>query len=214
VSSFAHISLCWGSAGVLVVAQKTPIHTAAELVSRIRAQAGRWNYASGGVGTLAHLAGGAFARLLELDAAHVPYRGAGSIVPALLSGEVQFAVPIAATAVPAVTQGLVRPLAVTSEDRFAALPDVPTLKELFRDPLLVQEAWGGLWAPRGTPAPVLERLFAANAASLAGKEIRDYFAAHAVDLEVSRSMQEFSKFVAAEEQKWRDVLKLLGLLKS
>lgn len=212
LDDFTHVSLCWRAASVLVVAPESPYLSVKELVAAAHARPGALSYASGGVGTVAHLAGGAFAHVLGMDAAHVPYRGSVDIAPALLRGDVAFAFPIASTAMPAIGNGQVRPLAVTGAQRLEVLPDVPTLLELYRDPLLEQEAWGGLWLPRGAAASVVRPLFDANAASLHEAALRSQFAARAVTPVASASPGEFAAFVASETVKWRRVLGLLGLL--
>jgi len=209
---FAPVSCMWSSASVLVVAAGSSVVTAEQLIRQIRSQPGRLNYASGGIGTVAHLAGGAFARVFELQAVHVPYRGSVDIVPALLSGQVQFAFPIASAALPAVRAGQVRPLAVTGARRSSLLPDVPALCELQASELLVQEAWGGLWFPAGTPAPVVERMFRANDAALHLEALAAFHAESATTVQTSASPQAFREFMYAEDARWQKVLAALDLL--
>ena len=107
----------------------SPYRTVQELAAAMKAKPGVFNYGSGGIGTAAHLSGGAFCKVLQMDAVHVPYRGSVEIVPGLLGGQIQFAFPIAGTALVGIAQGKVRALAVTSAGRMSQLPDVPSLKE-------------------------------------------------------------------------------------
>lgn len=211
LADFAPISLCWSSASVLVVPAASAWRGVDDLVMHLRRNPGRLNYASGGLGTIAHLSGGAFVRVLGLDAVHVPYRGSVEIVPALKAGDVQFAFPIASTALPAIGQGTVRPLAVTSATRLAQLPDVPTLIERFGDDRLQQEAWGGWWAPRGTPEPVVQALFAANRDSLAAADVTQFFARNATDVRVSPSPAAFGAYMGEDLARWRRIAALLEL---
>ena len=211
LQSFAPVSLSWIGGTVLAVAQASAATTPAELVVALRAKPGAMNYASGGVGTAAHLAGAAFARALDLVAVHVPYKGSVEIERALLSGEVQFAFPIATTAIPAVQQGRLRALAVTTRQRLPQLPHVPTLIELFANELLVQEAWGGIWAPKGTPSAVVDRLFAANALSLQSDAVRRFHLDNGAQVALSASPSEFAAFMASENERWRRVLVAIGL---
>jgi tripartite-type tricarboxylate transporter receptor subunit TctC len=177
----------------------------------IRGKPGQFNYGSGGVGTAAHIAGASFANLLKLTATHVPYRGSVEILPALLGGQIQFAFPIAGTGVPHVKSGKARGLAVTGAKRLSSLPEVPTLKELYGDDLMVQESWGGLWAPAGTPAPVIAKLFAATRQAMSDKELRAQFQAGGAEVEVSASPEEFAAFMKAESAKWAKLIALAGV---
>ncbi len=90
------------------------------------------------------------------DVQHIPYKGSVEIVPSIIAGDTQFAFPIASTAIPQVQGGKVRALAVSSAQRMPALSDVPTLVEALNAPELAVDAWFGLWAPAGTPAPVVD----------------------------------------------------------
>ena len=137
--------------------------------------------------------------------------GAVEIMPALLGGQIQFAFPIAGTGVPHVKSGKARGLAVTGAKRLSSLPDLPTLKELYGDDLLVQESWGGLWAPAGTPAPVIAKLFAATRQAMADKELRAQFQAGGAEVEVSASPEEFAAFMKAESAKWAKLIALAGV---
>ncbi len=111
---------------------------------------GKLNYASGGVGSAAHMSAAAMALQAQVDVVHVPYKGSVEIVPSILTGATQFAFPIASTAIPQIQGGRVRALAVSSAQRMVILPDVPSLVEAFKAPDLALEAWFGLWAPAGT----------------------------------------------------------------
>lgn len=210
-TSFIPISLTGLSPAVLIVPADSPIKSAKELEEVIRGKPGQFNYGSGGVGTAAHIAGASFANLLKLTATHVPYRGSVEIMPALLGGQIQFAFPIAGTGVPHVKSGKARGLAVTGAKRLSSLPEVPTLKELYGDDLMVQESWGGLWAPAGTPAPVIAKLFAATRQAMADKELRAQFQAGGAEVEVSASPEEFAAFMKAESAKWAKLIALAGV---
>ena len=210
-TSFIPISLTGLSPAVLIVPVESPIRSAKELEEVIRGKPGQFNYGSGGVGTAAHIAGASFANLLKLTATHVPYRGSVEILPALLGGQIQFAFPIAGTGVPHVKSGKARGLAVTGAKRLSSLPEVPTLKELYGDDLMVQESWGGLWAPAGTPAPVIAKLFAATRQAMADKELRAQFQAGGAEVEVSASPEEFAAFMKAESAKWAKLIALAGV---
>ena len=209
-TSFAPISLTTTTTAVLIVPVDSPIKSARELEAAIRAKPGAFNYGSGGVGTAAHIAGATFASLQKLDAIHIPYRGSVELMPALLGGQIQYAFPISGTAIPHIKSGKARALAVNGAKRLASLPDVPTMKELFGDDLYVQEFWGGLWAPAGTPAPVIAKLFAANKQALADAGLRSQMQAGGAEVEVSASPEEFAQFMKAESVKWAKLIQISG----
>lgn len=209
-TSFVPISLTGTTTAVLIVPIESTIKSAKELEAAIKAKPGAFNYGSGGVGTAAHIAGATFASLQKLDATHIPYRGSVELMPALLGGQIQFAFPVAGTAVPHVKSGKARALAVNSAKRLASLPDVPTMKELFGDDLYVQEFWAGLWAPAGTPAPVIAKLYAANKQALADPALRAQLQAGGTEVEVSASPEEFAQFMKAESVKWGKLIQISG----
>ena len=119
------------------------------------------NYGSGGIGTSAHLAGATLVSLAGLKATHIPLKGSVEIAGSLLRGDTDFAFPVAGTGIPQVKGGKLRALAVTSRERLKELPDVPTLNEVLKNELAVQESWFGFWAPARTPPDVVAKLHAA-----------------------------------------------------
>ena len=210
LTSFTPVTLTSTAASVLIVPTESPVKSAKELEAAIRAKPGAFNYGSGGVGTAAHIAGATFATLQKLTATHVPYRGSVELMPALLGGQIQFAFPISGTAVPHIKAGKARPLAVMASRRLFALPEVPTMKELYGDDLYVQDFWGGLWVPAGTPAPVIARLFAATKQALADPGLRAQLQGAGAEIEVSNSPEEFAAFMKSETAKWTKLIGLSG----
>ena len=209
-TSFAPISLTGNTTAVLIVPIESTIKSAKELEVAIRAKPGAFNYGSGGVGTAAHIAGATFASLQKLEVTHIPYRGSVELMPALLGGQIQFAFPVAGTAVPHIKSGKARALAVNGAKRLASLPDVPTMKELFGDDLYVQEFWAGLWAPAGTPPAVIAKLFAANKQALGDATLRAQLQAGGSEVEVSASPEEFAQFMKTESVKWAKLIQISG----
>lgn len=211
LKDFAPISRIGLAPAVLVVAADSPYRTLDDLLSAARKKPGSLNYASGGVGSAAHLCGAALAVQGQLDVLHVPYKGSVEIVPAIVTGAVHFAFPIASTAVPHVQSGRVRALAVTSERRLAALPQVPTLLELLGSHDLVLDAWFGLWAPAGTPAETVQVLFKALHKSFEDAALRKETEASGTVVSLSPSPQDFAKFMQAETTKFDKLVKAAKL---
>ena len=209
--SFDPISTIAASGTVLVVAADSPYRSVQDLVAAIRAKPGAFNYGSGGIGTAAHLAGGAFCKELGLDAVHVPYRGSVEIVPGLMGGQIQFAFPIAGTALVGTAQGRVRALATTTPARIAQLPDAPSLKELYGSELLVQESWSCFWVPAGPPKDVIGRLFEATHAAHATPAVREHAVQSGTSIVLSSSPQALAEFTRSETAKWTRIVELLGL---
>ncbi len=158
---FQPISMHWELPNVLAVpAAHVPARTVLEFAEWARARRQGVAYGSPGVGTTPHLSGSLFAARQRLDAQHVPFRGAAQTIPAMLAGDVHFALDNLASYVPVVQEGRMRALAVTSAERHPALPDVPTMAEA-GVPDFVVTSWCAMAFPAGVPAPILAR---ANAA--------------------------------------------------
>ena len=211
LKSFEVVTLTGTTGAILVVPADAPYKHAKELVAAIKAKPGAFNYGSGGVGTAAHLAGGTFCKVLELDAMHVPYRGSVEIVPGMLGGQIQFAFPIASTAMAPIRQGKVRPLAVTLPQRMHQLPEVPTLKELFGSDLMVQESWSGFWVPAGTPKDVIDKIFTAARQAHETSAVREFYDASGTDVLLSKSPADFAAHMRTETEKWQRVVQLVGV---
>lgn len=211
LTTFVPIIQTTTSPTVLIVPMESPFKSIKDIEAAARARPGQLNYGSGGIGTSAHLAGSSWANVLKLDAVHVPYRGSVELTPALLSGQIQFAFPIAGTAVPQVKSGKARALAVSGAKRLSSLPDVPTLKELYGEDLFVQESWGGLWAPAGTPAPVIAKLYAAVKQAFNDPALRAAIQGGGSEVELSSSPEEFAAFMKAETVKWARLIQMAGV---
>ncbi|MEI6162050.1 MAG: tripartite tricarboxylate transporter substrate binding protein [Roseococcus sp.] len=154
---FQPVSMHWELPNVLVVSSAhTPSRTAAEFIEFAKARRGGASYGSPGVGTTAHLSGSLFCARQEIDGVHVPFRGAAQIIPAMLSGDLTFAIDNLASYVPVVQEGRARALAVTSAERHPALPDVPTMAEA-GIPNFVVTSWCAFGMPAGVPVPILAR---------------------------------------------------------
>jgi tripartite-type tricarboxylate transporter receptor subunit TctC len=211
MKDFAHITRTAFSPSILVVSAESAYKTVEDVVAAARKAPGKLNYASGGVGSAAHLCGAAMVLQAKIDVEHVPYKGSVEIVPSIISGATQFAFPIASTAIPQIRAGKVRALAVTSAQRMPGLPDVPTLVEVFKTQDLALDAWFGLWAPAGTPPQVVDTLFKAVAKVYEDPTLRADSDATGALVALSTSPAEFTKFMQAETIKLDKLVKAARL---
>lgn len=211
LTDFAPVTRTGLAPAMLVVNADAPYRSLDDLLAAARRDPGKLNYASGGVGSAAHLCGAALAVHGKLDVFHVPYKGSVEIVPAILSGTAHFAFPIASTAAPHVQSGKVRALAVTSARRMTAFPQVPTLLELLGAPELVLDAWFGLWAPAGTPAAVVQALFKAVHKAFDDPVLRKETEDSGTVVSLSETPQAFARFMQAETAKFDKLVKAAQL---
>lgn len=194
---------------ILAVHPSLPVKSVKELVALARSKPGQVNYASAGSGTSTHLAAVLFEHLGRVKMVHVPFKGGGPAIVALLAGEVPVTFGTAASVSPHTKTGRLRGLAVTSGARSAVLPDLPTIAEggLSGYEML---NWLGLFAPAGTPRPVVDRLSTEALRVLRLPEIVQRF--HAQGAEPSALATEaFGAFVKSEVDKWAKVVAATGM---
>jgi tripartite-type tricarboxylate transporter receptor subunit TctC len=208
VKDFKPISLIGEQANILVVNPKLPVHSVAELIALAKAEPGKLNYASSGVGTAAHLAGALFKAQADIDIVHVAYKGAAPALQDLVAGQVQMMFATAASVIGFINSGLVRPLAVTTLKRNAVLPDLPTVAEEGL-PGFEATTWHGLVAPAATPPAVVARLHDATVAALRDPALAKSLADLGVDISGS-TPEEFARYITAEIPKWTAVVKASG----
>ncbi len=202
------ISEAVDSPNILVVPNELPVKNVQELVAYARAHPGG-TFASAGVGTTQHLAGELFKAMAQVDIRHVPYRGAAPVITDLLGGRVTMYFGAVAPLIPLVKSGQVRALAVTSEKRFAATPDLPTMIEAGY-PGFVSVLSIGLMAPAGTPPAVIENIHQASVKSLSTPEVRQKLAAIGMEV-VNNSPEQYAAAIAAERPRWARIIKDAGI---
>jgi tripartite-type tricarboxylate transporter receptor subunit TctC len=191
---------------VMAVNLAFPARTVPEFIAYAKANPGKINFGSGGIGSLPHVAGELFKIMAGVNLIHVPYRG--NYLPDLLAGQLQVAFATLASAIEFIKAGKLRPLAITSVMRSAALPDVPTVGEFV--PGYEAEARNGLGAPAGTPAEIITRLNSATNAALADSATR----ARLTDIgsePLAMTPAEFGQHIADETEKWAKVIKTAGI---
>lgn len=205
VRDFAPIGLLSGGASVLAVPASSPYRSARELMDAVLARPGALSYASGGKGSIAHLATEALLGPQGGKALHVPYKGAPAINNSLLAGETQFGMPILGSVLAFVREGKLRALAVSSAKRSVDLPDVPTLVEAI-PPGFVMESWSGLFAPAKTPTAITERVFQ-EISTLQREGAFDKLArSMGSELQFSHSREAFGHFVKLENERYRQLV--------
>ncbi len=205
VKDFAPIGMVATAPHVLVVPAKVKANSVEELVKMARANPGKLNYASAGVGTTFHLCAEMFKDSTNTFILHVPYRGGGPALLDTLAGQVDMSFPTLSAVLPHVTAGTLRALAVTDTTRSSLLPDVPTMQQAgVKDFQFTQ--WLVLLAPAGTPRDVVGRLNTALNGALNSKELREKFAQQGFDAYLT-TPEEAGKFIAAEVQRFAKVIK-------
>ena len=209
IADFAPITQLTSSPLVLVVPSQLAAANVAELIALAKSQPGKMNYASTGNGTAVHIAGEAFRKAAGIDVLHVPYKGGAQATTALLSGEASFMVGNPQLVMGFIQGSKLRALAVTGASRIEALPGVPTLKEA-GVPGVEITTWFGLWAPKGTPQPVIDRLNASARKALASAEVKRQLDAQG-DSPVGSSVADFSAFVRAEHKYWVAFVQSAGI---
>jgi len=192
---------------VLVISPNLPVRTLAELVAYSKANPGRLNYASSGVGATNHLAMEMLRAATGLEATHVPYRGGLVTIQAILSNDVQMCIEGILTLPPFLAENKVRALAVTGAQRSALMPDVPTVAETV--PGFDAGAWVMLFAPAGTPAAIVEKLSAEARISLAKPAIRARLAELGAAV-TGTAPEEAAAIHRAELEKWRRAVQVSG----
>lgn len=171
LKDFTHVSQIASADTLLVVHPDSGLDSVKTLLERARRHPGKLTYASGGVGTPAHLGAELMLRAAEVAALHVPYKGAAAAVSAVLMKEVDFSLPVFGVALPEVHSGKLRALAVLGAKRNTKLPNVPTLAEAGL-PGVTLESFGGLSVPAGTPEPIVARIHDALRQALERPDVR------------------------------------------
>jgi tripartite-type tricarboxylate transporter receptor subunit TctC len=184
----------------LVVNPALPVRSVVEFVAYARANPGRISYASSSSGGATHLAGELFKQLTGTDMVHVPYRGSGPAVQDLIAGNVQAMFDSVPSSAASARDGRLRALAVTTRNRIAPFPDLPTIAEA-GVPGFEISTWYGIWAPARTPPAIIARLQQAVAAAARNPETRARFDALGAE-PVADSPEDYARFVRAEYDRW------------
>ncbi|MCY1218267.1 hypothetical protein D9M72_302090 [compost metagenome] len=208
-SDFAPVTLVISVPNVLVVNEASPARTVADLRAEARRDPSKVSFGSSGAGQSPHLSAELFKQRAGISGTHVPYKGAGPAVAALLGQQFTFMIDNLPSSMPYIQSGKLRALAVTSDKRLAELPDVPTMAEAGVKDMVVT-AWFGLVAPAGTPKDVIDKLYAATRDVVQSPDIRDRFKAMGGQAG-GNTPAEFSVFIDQERGRWKQIVDAAGL---
>lgn len=209
VKDFTPIGQVLAGPNLLVVPPNSRFKSVKELIDYGRANPGKINFASSGIGSSLHLSGELFKQLSGVDMVHIPYKGAGSLMPHLMSGQVDLAFPNLPTGIKLVEQGQLRALGVTTSTRSAIAPNIPTIEEA-GVPKYDMSTWYGLVGPADLPAPVLKKLTDALAQTVNDPEFKGRLVAQGMDPRLS-SPQDFAKFIQSESTRWTAIMKEMNV---
>jgi tripartite-type tricarboxylate transporter receptor subunit TctC len=210
VRDFTAVSLVSRVPQVLVVNPSLPANSIAELIALAKSRSGQLSYASAGVGGTGHVAAELFNRMAGVKMLHIPYKGNAQALVDLLGGQVDLMFDQVSTSVSHVRAGKLRALGVTSKTRSSLFPDVPTIDEAglkgYED-----VTWNGVMAPAGTPAPIVQRLYAEIVKAVGNAELRRRFAERGIELGASASAAEFAAYLQGEVSSFAKLAKEANL---
>jgi tripartite-type tricarboxylate transporter receptor subunit TctC len=194
---------------MLVVASNVPASNMAELVALAKAEPGKLNFASAGVGGLPHLAGELFKLTAKIDIVHVPYKGASPAINDLLGQQVQMTFLDLPVILPQIKAGNLRPIALGAKSRSPLAPDVPTTAEVGM-PDVLAENWYGMVAPAATPPAIIEKLNRITVEAMSDPTVIQKLSDQGLTL-VPQTPGEFRAYIASESAKWAKVIKDAGV---
>ena len=206
---FAPVGRIGTAPTLLVVHPSVPVHSVAELIAYAKANPGKLNFGSAGIGTVGHLAGELMATMAGLRLVHVPYKGTGPAITDLLGGHIPMMFTPVPTAHAQAESGLLRALAVTGAERSSLLPNVPTVAESGL-PGYEAALRYGLVAPAGTPRAIIERLNKELRTALAAEDVRSRLAADGAEV-LPSTPEQYAADIDREEATWSKVVNALGL---
>lgn len=211
-TDFEAVSLMVLVPNVLVMnkehADKLGIDTLEDLIAYAKEHPGELNYGSGGNGSGGHLAGELFKNQAEVDVVHIPYNGGAPAQKALLSAEVDFTFDNLATAAPNIQNGMLKALAVTTDERSEILPELPTMKEGGLDEFSIS-TWWGLVAPAGTPAETIEKLNTAFTNGMQTEEVQERFG-NLLITPMPTTAEEFDELMSDERNRYETIVEMAG----
>ena len=207
-SDFAYIGIMAKSPMIVVVHPSMPIKSVKELVALARKRPGELNYGSSGTGGSNHLTTELFAKLAGIRIVHVPYKSIGPALTELIGGQVEMVITTLPSALVQVKAGRLKALGVASAQRSAFAPEIPTITE-GGVPYVSEQFWG-LAAPGKTPSDIVNRLAETLRKALQAPQLKEQFAREGGEV-VPMTQEEFAKFVFADVNRWRQIVKDIGM---
>ena len=209
IKDFEPVIMTAAVGNVLVVNSKTPVKSVKEVIELAKQKPDQLTFASSGVGGAPHLIGEFFALKTGTRLRHIAYKGGGPAIADLVGGNVFMSFASMTSSLPFIKAGRLRPLAVSSKDRSAQLPEVPTMNEAGVPDLIVRD-WQGILGPRGMPRPVIDKLNAELARILRAPDNQERLAAMGLEI-IASSPDEFRKAIASEIARWAKVVKAANI---
>jgi tripartite-type tricarboxylate transporter receptor subunit TctC len=194
---------------VMEVHPSVPAKTVTEFIAYAKANPGKLNMASAGIGGPQHIAGELFKFMAGVDMTHVPYKGSTPAITDLVAGQVQVMFDVTVTALPQIKGGKLRPLGVTTLQRLPFLPDVPTIDSTLKG--YEAAGWIGVGAPKGTPPEIIATLNKLTNAAVQDATIKQRFADLGAIVAEPNTPAEFAKFIGENIEKWTKVIKFAGI---
>jgi tripartite-type tricarboxylate transporter receptor subunit TctC len=192
---------------LMMVNKNLPVRSVGELIAYLKANPGKVNYGSSGIGTSSHLSVVMFALATGTEMTHIPFRSTSEVVNSMIGGNIDLGIDSMTTTVPFAQSGAVRALGVTTPQRNPSMPNLPTIGETL--PGYEATAWQGLFAPAGTPRPIVDRLAEAVKAILERPDVAAQLAAGGAE-PAPQPPAEFAAFTRAERAKWKTVVQKSG----
>jgi tripartite-type tricarboxylate transporter receptor subunit TctC len=209
VADFTQVSQVMRVPNVLVVSLALDVTTLRDFIARLKANPGKFNFASSGAGSINHLMPELFKKAAGVNLVHVPYKGAGDTITALIGNEVQMLITPLPPVLPHIKSGRMRALAVTTDARLPSLPDVPTMNEAGVQGMVIYY-WAGLVGPAKMPAAIVSKLHAETVKALGVQSVKDQFVPMSAEL-VGGTPDEFTRFIRTEVQRWAEVVRSAGI---
>lgn len=203
VKGFSPVALLATAPMILTVGAQTPYKTASDLLADARANKGKINFGSSGIGSINHMSAEMLNSMAKTDIMHVPYKGTATAITDMITGQIHGMVASPSSVAAQVKAGKVRALAVTSLKRSKLVPGIPALTETV--PGYEVEIWWGIFAPAGVPKPVVDRLNAEIRSIVDTPEMRERFAQEGAEPSTSVTADQFASYVRLELDKWRKI---------
>jgi tripartite-type tricarboxylate transporter receptor subunit TctC len=204
---FAPVSMTGTFPNLLVVNNSLPVRTVQDLILLLKKEPGKYAFASSGQGTSLHLSGEMFKVMTGTDMLHIPYKGGGPALTDVIGGQVHMTFGNMPTVIAQARAGKVRPIAVTSPERWFTAPDIPTVAETV--PGFQAMSWHGVAFPAGTPPPIVDKLSLAIQRAMATAEMQEKYAAGGSKA-TAMTPQQFAAFIREDTERWAPVIRASG----